>query len=286
MIVKEKTLLRWEKELDDINSNCYVSKELLSKTFSKSTLNAVVNNKLSNKDNISYHTAKLPVSIRYINDALVWANVIKHINFKGQKICELCPGNSIVLDLALCYLDFKNTVTKIDYSNWVDNEKGLIDRRFNVISKSIDVIREIQSIPQSDLILLNHGIDDLFIGLWATKYGVDYFGRAMSNYEENDTCWNNAIRNNTEHVKVLKDFVKNLASRVNKNGFIIIKIYPSGFETHYRQIKRINFTAKLTKILVNELKKYDLKQVNINLNQIEGPSGSKFNESFFILKNI
>ena len=284
MLVNKKILKLWETELNDINRTCYASEEQLNKIFDNDILDIILKDKNSNKNNISYHTAKSPVSLRYINDALVWSKVLKYIKFDGKEVAELCPGNSIVIDLTLGLYNYKDTLYKVDFNKWSENKKRPIKRGFVIKAKTIDVIKKTREVPKSDLIILNHSIDDLFMGLWSEDNGVDYFGRAINIFKENDKFWKKAIANNKKQIGVLMKFAKDLAGRIKKGGYIIIKNYPSGFETNYFQIDRINFTYELTLKVADKIIKEGFSLKKIDLNKIKGPKGSKFNNSFIILK--
>ncbi len=274
----------WEKELNTINAQCFVPSELLAKALPSSETERIVNTALTNQENISYHTAKTVISLRYLNDAYVWKGVLDAIHFKGQKIVELGPGTSVVFDLALSYANFSDEVVKVDYSQWEEIGQSRVLRNYQITPLAIDMVQEVTNVPNADLIVMNHGVDDLYMGLWAKDAGVDYFGYAISKYEENERCWQRAMKEKEKYLPVVRQFIQELAKKVNDNGFFIMKNYPSGFETEYRQLDRINFTFEIAEYIKEQMESNGLVTFPVDLSTIPGPSGSKFPDSFTILQ--
>lgn len=256
MRMTKSLLKKWEKEMDDINV-----------------------------DNI-YYTTKSPISMRYINDGYVWSNIVRKIRFSANKVLELCPGNSLVIDLALSFLNFNGVLIKADLKRWNLEEKIRIKRPFRIKLQNLNVVQDVNKLIPSNLLILNHGIDDLFIGLWAKEAKIDYYGYTFKKIKENNKYWKKAMSKSEKYIKILKKFFQKLTDRIEDGGFIIIKSCPCGFETHFQQSERVNFTFQLTDLLVKEIKNCGFKIIDINLDDIPGPKGSKFPDSFRVLKKL
>jgi len=280
--VNKRTLAKWEVQLDDINSHCYLPSGALQQIFEQNDINDLLSQRLNNEQNISYLNARGPISLRYINDAYVWWNVLQQLHFDGSTVMEIGPGTSRVVDMALALGNYSGQLVKVDYTNWQEQPTDpFIRKRFNTISYALDITQDIKALPQVDLIVMNHFIDDLFMGIWAQSTGADYFGAAINRIDENTRCWNMAMQDASAARRSL-NCIESLVTKVAPEGFVIIKSYPSGFETHFRQVDRVNFTFDLTNRVAAHLRKQGLHQIEVNLGRLAGPDGSRYPHSFLV----
>lgn len=275
----------WENELEDVNSVCYFPTSEISTILDIGQLGDELT-PLKYTENISYHTAKYSISLRCLNNAFVWANVLAYLEFNGQTVCELCPGNNNVLDIALCLNRFEGQLNKVDYTVFADTGQSKIKRPFSTVHICIDIIEKVDEMPKSDLIVLNHAIDDLFIGLWAKDNDVDYFNKEMNDVDSNNQCWDRAIKNSDKYIEQLKEFAHKLTRRLNDGGFIVSSNYPSSYETKYRRINRVNFTKSLHEVISMAMSCENMIVVACDLDAIDGPKGSKYPESFLIHQKV
>jgi len=276
-------LRSWEAALDDVNATCYVPGSTLQAAFDEKTRNSLVSRPTNNKNNISYLTSTSPFAIRYLNDAFIWANLFERLKFDGNLVTELGPGTSRVIDIALAFVGFDGELTKIDYTEWKEPKDGVsLRHKFTIKPLALDVVKEAEILPKSGLLVMNHFLDDLFMGLWAKASDVDYFGHAINKIEENSKCWEAAIDMYDELVPTIFDFIENICKTIDPGNYIIIKNYPSGFETHFRQVRRVNFTRMLAEDVSEKISRNGFKRIDINQNEINGPEGSKYPGAFFV----
>lgn len=284
MIYDCDTLTKWEHYLDSLNSNCYVDKKLLLKIFSMHTTNKVLKTKLLNSDNISYLNSNTPFSSRYINDAFIYYNIINSLDCFPYTITDACSGISKVTDIALAFYGFDGNFVKIDYNKNIFNKNAILKHKYSIEYYTFDMVQETANIPKSDIIILNHAIDDLFMGLWSNDTKTNYFD-CFNKIEESNKCWKAAIDNSEKYIKILSEFIIRLSKRLNENGYIIIKNYPSGFETQFKQFERINFTYNLTKRLIDVLVNTGLRRIEIKSDLENELKFFDINNMFFIVQN-
>ena len=284
--LQKENLDSWEKALDDSNLHCYVPQERLEPLFDNSILNQIVNQQIVNRDNISYLTQKSPITNRSLNDSYIWSQILEEINFRGEAVVELGSGTSQVLDLALSFFDFKGSLIKVDYTKWGGINDSILKRPFSVALLAINIVTQTKDIPMSDLIAMNHFWDDLYMGLWSVDAQINYFDFAAHTFDEIDEYWKRAIREKQVYLPQVINLVKRLTDRINPGGYVIMKNYPSGYETHYRQVERVNFTFELSNLVSSTLKNNGLEEIRINLEKLHGPEGSKYPDSFFVLRKL
>ena len=282
--VTKKDLDKWEKDLDDTNMHCYVPEEKLALLFDDGTSKLILEQGSLNKDNISYLNQKSAVVIRSLNNAYIWAQILQKADFHGSIAVELGSGTSPVLDIALALIGFGGILIKADYSKWEETNEKALRRSYKIELLAIDITKQTDEIPGTDSLAMNHFWDDLYMGLWATDSGVDYFGYAINKPEENNKCWAQAIIQKNKYIPKIKELIKQLAQKVHPGGLVVIRNYPSGFETNFRQVARVNFTFELTNLVAELFKETGLEELSINLDDIAGPLGSKYPGSLFAFK--
>lgn len=284
-LLQHQDLIHWEHFLDSINSTCYVPNYLLEKALPQNLIQELVNKPTKSQDNLHYIQKKSPLSLRYMNDALPWFKILSS-HPAAQTITELCPGSSVVIPLALSYAGYTGRFCKIDYKN--SEVTSDILRRYQAINIDGNLLTSPEIIPSSDIIILNHAIDDLFIGLWAAKHQEPYFERFdVAHVDYLNTCWQRAICEEAEFYPVLADFFKKLPNHLNQDGIIIVRDYPSSYETWQKDLDRINFTRSLTTKLVQEM--LDTKSVKLQQHDLDAiglPEPSLLADTFFIMRKI
>ena len=282
--VNEKDLNKWEKALDDSNLNCYVPEGKLQLLFSDEDKKLILSQGSLNKDSISYLSQKNAIAVRSLNNGYVWSEIFSKINFNRKTVTELGPGTSPVLDIALGFLKYNGKLIKVDYSEYAETNEQLLKQHFDVQKLVLDIVKETDKLPKTDMFTMNHFWDDLYMGLWSADNNMDYFGYAINKIEENNKFWEQAINKKNKYLPEITKLIDKLSQKVNKNGFVIMRSFPSGFETHFNQTKRINFTFEITNFAVEEFLRNKFKQIPIDLNKINGPVGSKYPNSFFVLQ--
>jgi len=283
--VTRESLADWEVQLDDTNQVSYVPEAELSAVFEPNTLVSILGRKLVNSENISYLTSHSAFSIRYINDAYVWAGVLRAAGFNGGNVVELGPGTSRVVDMALAFLGFDGQLTKVDYSDWPEENKAL-KQSFSARTVPIDIAAHPEQVPVADVLVMNHFTDDIFIGLWARIAGVDYYANDFVSEDDNQTAWAQAIARASEIKPTIFNAFAVLAKRVRYGGLIAMKNYPSGFETHMRTVGRTNFTFALAEEISDMLVESGLQRVNIDLDAVPGAPGSKYPGAFAVFRRV
>lgn len=267
-----KTLEIWQHHLNHLNEKCLVSEEVLTNIFEIKDLEPIFKRKLLGTEAINYLNPLAQFSTRYINEGWTWSKVLKLVS-EFKSCVELCPGKSVVIDLALSYNNYSSVLTKIDYRNWDQFEPLKIKNKFSYELLNLNVITDTASIPTTDLILMNHIVDDLLMGLWGLRHEIDFFG-LWNDSDKVDSCWEAVIEEGYEaYLPILKRFMCELIEKVNLGGHIILRDYPSAYETTRKQILRINFSRKLTLILIDELKENGMELLSYETD-----------ETFFILR--
>lgn len=244
-------LVCWEEWLNRLNHECIVPEDSLFKALSSDVSASVLQRNVKSHQNIPYHSLQSHLSKRYINEAWIWAHVLQPL-LPLQRISELCGGASIVVDLALSYLDFDHTLAKIDYQAWEELNLHEIKKSYHQSFINLNVITDTDLIPETEMIILNHSIDDLYIGLWNERHQGNYWGE-FCYPDKVDATWEIAMEERDIYLPILKAFIKKLTTRLSRGGYLVIRDYPSAYETHRKHLKRINFTRELTQILVQEL---------------------------------
>ena len=283
-LVTLEDLVLHEKDLDHSNSNCYVPIDRLRKLLSLKNIREILAYRVKVKNNIKYTNAKNPICMGSLNSAFVWSHIIEQSKSKFNKIVELGPGKSIVIDMALSFLNFQGIFTKIDNTKWEKPDDSSLKKAFKGEFITADVVKNPDAIPASDIIIMNHFLDDLFMDLWAKKRKVDYFGPSFHSAEKGNEYWKCAIKENGVYIKLILSFVKKLATKVNLGGYIIIRNFPSAFETVSRQVERINFTTKLNTIVVEAFLNTGFTLETTILSDLVGFKALKYPDSFFVLK--
>lgn len=268
-----QTIAQWEQKLNSLNEQCTVPHHELARIFELKELEPILQRKPTGMAAVNYQSTSGQFSNRYINEGWMWANLLAHLKF--SECIELCPGKSIVVDLALAFNGFEGVLTKIDYRTWEQFNPCEINKKFSYRLLDLNVLTHTSSIPKTQLFLLNHVIDDLLMGLWAERHQYDFFG-IWGDWDEVDRCWDSAISDGLKPFhETLKQFMRDLAAKLLPQGHIILRDYPSAYETTRRQLARTNFCRGLTLSLVQELQDSGLKIVN-NLTD---------DNTFFILVN-
>ncbi len=246
--------------------------EELTRIFDLKELEPVLQLKLTGMEAVNYQSLSGQFSNRYINEGWMWAHVLNQFNFSS--CVELCPGKSIVIDLALAFNGFEGVLTKIDYKTWEQFNPCEIKKKFSHSLLDLNVLTQTSSIPETHLFVLNHVIDDLLMGLWGERHSYGFFG-IWTDWDEVDRCWDRMIAEGLgSYQSTLKKFMRDLAGKLLPNGHIVIRDYPSAYETTRRQISRTNLCRELTLSLVQELIDSGLKPIKTD------------NKTFFILNKL
>jgi hypothetical protein len=272
----------WAQHLHHANKHCWVAEAVLRTIFEEGE-GAVLGHRQWTPDQLKYAEYQ-HVTVRYVNDALVWSEVLRAIDFRGQEVVELGPGRSVVLDMALAMLDFSGELLKVDQTVWRLPGEPVLRRGFSIASVMADVVHDTESTPIGDLLAMNHFVDDLFMGVWASAKGVDFFGELMDDPGMSAAAWEDAMAHSGEYSPTVMEVGRILGSRIPPNGLVVLRNYPSNYETHYRQVARINFTAALTRGFVEEFLDAGLAVVDVDMTRVLGPQGSKFPGSFCVLR--
>lgn len=241
----------WEEWLDYLNSECIVPTNYLCKAFSEEAQALVLQTNKKNSQNIPYVNVQAHLSKRYINEAWIWAQTLNPY-LPSQKITELCPGASLVIDLALSYLSFDKSFEKIDYQIWKGPQEHSIKKPYQQTFRELNVIAHTDSITQTDVMILNHSVDDLYMGLWNERHDGKYW-EEFTDYEKVDSAWERAMPERDLYLPKLKTFFNSAAARLRPGGWLILRDYPSAYETDRKHLSRINFTKGLTFTLVQDL---------------------------------
>jgi hypothetical protein len=271
-------LASWEDWLNRLNHDSIVPNGYLDKALSLDDRTAVLRRDVKSNQNIPYHSVQAHLSKRYTNEAWIWAQILRPL-LPAQRITELCAGASIVIDMALSYLDYDRLFTKIDYQSWDHLDRHAIKRRYRQDFLDLNVITQTDEIPKTDIVILNHSIDDLYIGLWNERHQRNYWGE-FCDCDKVDASWELAVQERDLYLPALKSFIVKIASRLNDGGHLVIRDYPSAYETYRKHLKRINFTRQLTQLLVNELLAMGMTQLVPELDSYP----ASVHETFFIRK--
>jgi hypothetical protein len=267
----------WEEWLNHLNHECIVPASNLSKALFSEDMTAVLQRHVKSHQNIPYHSVQSHLSKRYINEAWIWAHVLQPL-LPVQKISELCAGASIVVDLALSYLGFDQSLTKIDYQSWEELNLHEIKKSYQHSFINLNVITDTDLIPETEMIILNHSIDDLYIGLWNERHQGNYWGE-FCDCDKVDASWELAMEERDIYLPILKTFIKKLTTRLKCGGHLIIRDYPSAYETHRKHLRRINFTREITQLLLQEL-----THMTQHIPELESAYPPSVQETFFIFR--
>ncbi len=64
---------------------------------------------------------------------------------------------------------------------------------YQLTFKELNVITQTESIPKTDLMLLYHSVDDLYIGLWNEKHQSNHWENFLD-FEKVDQDWEKAFQ--------------------------------------------------------------------------------------------
>lgn len=274
-------LKEWEDWLDYLNHSCIVPSNNLSHILTPAEISGILQRQVKSHQNIPYVISQAHLSKRYINDAWIWAQILQTL-FPVEQITELCGGTSILIDVALSYLKFDKTFEKIDYQSWDGMKHFEIQKSYRLTFKNLNVITQTGSIPKTDMIILNHSVDDLYIGLWDERH-QQKFWEDFTNWDKVDSSWELAMPERDLYLPILKDFFKNAIGRLNSGGYLIIRDYPSAYETHRKHLKRINFTRELTHSIIEDFTKVGLSKQK---HAIDASYHPLVQETFFVYKKV
>ena len=235
------------------------------------------------EERLQYATYR-QITPRYLNDAYVWAGVLRDADYEGNKAVELGPGRSLVLDLALAILGFSGRLMKIDVTPW-PSEGGIAFRKdFEVVFLGIDILQRFDRGPIGSLMAMNHLVDDLFMHHWATANGIDFFGEVIDHPAKSRAAWADAMADHWLYEPALMAAAEGLARRSPPGTLVVSKNYPSLYETTYRLVERVNFTFELTYRFMDVFRKHGFAAVELNLHSVPGAAGSKMPGSFIALR--
>jgi hypothetical protein len=283
-------LARWELFLDAINSTSYVPEDALAKALSIDHIAYILGKKTKSESNLPYLGKGSHVSLRYLNDAWFWAQVIS-LKPSYKSVVELCCGPSLTIDLALSYCNYKDIFYKVDYNVWSSPAAHVITRDYTVKPLYFNVITQTGETPLADILVLNHAIDDLFMGLWQEKRGIsDYFMLFNeAGIPKLDDYWRRALNEEVSFInkiyEILRSFVLELPSYLTPGGLLVIRDYPCAYETWRKHIDRINFTRSLTIRLASELIAHDLvKCLGVNFKDLSDDQAEQVSDTFFVFQ--
>lgn len=259
-----------KRRLDEnkfFNNSSFEEIDLLKRAFSDEQTRELLKRRSKRSDAFYFSGKRFPLSRKYIKGALIWYTVLRQIKFNGSSISELLTGNSCQIDLALSFLNYKGKFYKIDRIPIFEECK--INKKFETMHKRLDVLSEPKKIPSSDLIILNHAVDDLFIGLWADDNKIDFFNKLPS-IKEDKQYWDMAMKNKEKYLPLFVKFAKTLVSKLKNNGYIILSDYISAYEIKFKLYERTLFIDELNNILKKEFIKMGLKMIKVNLQKDSG----------------
>lgn len=274
-------LRQWRQILSRAELECHVPEIALARILAPTHVD-LLGKSQSTSDAMSYARFR-PITNRYLNDAYVWANVLRQLGFVGRNVTEIAPGRSLTIALALALLEFDGELVLIDSVKWPSQSWESLRYRYSVLFHQVDIFSRPDLVEDANLLAMNHAIDDLFIGLWAAENNMDYFGPAMDSVEISNAAWANAMANPRKHLSRLTDLASRLCGALPLGALVVIRNYPSRFETYYEQVDRVNFVAELTARLVKVFEARGFQSVGVDLGRVAGHAGSKFPGSFWAL---
>lgn len=277
-------LRRWERLLQDASVTSYVPALELERALEGAEGDARVL-RVSPRDALVYATSRR-VTLRYLNDAYVWCLVLRLLQWDWRHVVEVAPGRSVVARLALAMLPFDGVLDEVDYRNWARDASGDGSALpFAIRQIQADVLTDPQLIPPADLIMLNHAIDDLFIGWWTGERGIDYYGEAMDDVEASVRIWAEAAANEAEGQEMLAEAAREIGRRVRPGGYVVVRDYPSAYETLHRLAPRRRLTMSLTRAYVQGMRADGFVDTEGNVDEAVagGAPGSRYPGSFHVL---
>lgn len=282
-VVDVHSLRRWKVQLDLAASECQVPDSTLKRMFG-SECQRLFNTELPDQEYLSY--AKYdPMAIRYLNDALVWASVLKRTGASDGTVVEMAPGRSMTIPMALTMLDFSGELVQVDNVDWPNRPPAVLRSRFTLRRQQEDIFTFSQSPIRTDFLVMNHVLDDLFIGLWAKENDLDFFGPAMDEIEVSESAWRNAMSDSERYEATLMGLAAQLARSLAQGCALILRNYPSRFETYHEQVDRVNFMMGLTERFIGVLRDKGFIDTDVDVERIPGSLGSKYPGSFQVLRN-
>jgi len=191
-----------------------------------------------------------------------WASILKPlITTKTKTILDVCPGWAPKIELGLWKLRFKGTTHLVDYN---PSSLSSIESYLKMIGSDLKLVNHndnffyLKSLPQMDLIVGNHIVDDLLLHEYCEKSQV----MITSLYESE-----NAMLKATEEIlklgmidqKVFADSVSQvIISLMKQNSYIVLSQYKGLFERTHRLTEWSNFVGEIFRHIESNLLKAEL----------------------------
>ncbi|MDD3397966.1 MAG: hypothetical protein PHR96_05470, partial [Clostridia bacterium] len=205
---------------------------------------------------------------RSMDLARFWKILFKQENLTDdKKVVEICTGLAPKVIYALALLNFKGQYYSFDFDKKVTIKLksifGNIKTGFS--GKFISDYKQFEKINGIDYLVLNHGVDDLFLDTFCKLKKIrycDYLSNAKSKtllkiIQDNDKIYLLAIK---EITNIILDFSNNL----KKDGFLMLSNYPPLIDIMRKDKVRIKLLEKVFDDVIKNLKKSGFEKKTVS----------------------
>ena len=219
------------------------------------------------------------VDARLLYKAWAWTCFLKENGFESRNgtVCELLPGPSLVVPLALCFLNGSERLVQFDKR---PVEVQNLFPKLIIEKKSFDIWTDNIDIASFDLIVGNHIIDDLMLDLFD---GRDNSYRSFYNDKfERKNAWKSIVANNLveKFVTQIANLIEGYTRRMNPGSCFILRHYPSSMGLSAMDSGQVSFELNVLSYLLARIPGSELREDT----HYALPEGAKYGKSFWLYK--